>query len=467
MQDVTPVLEHDEHDQSPPVDVTVHNLTDPPSTTPPNVIENATVAQDDEFLSPAEEADCVRRLTALRATNNHPTPTLRPTTTNPLHAYSNPVYSPAPVPCHASVPNVPAVNAPRQQHTSLPSGSQGTKQIRFNVSNNSNGPQATTKSGTINLSIPFPTKFNPDKDNWLLWKSSVEMFIDRIGLNRSILQDQHADLFTMEEHSTVLGVLTQVAPDTDGLWFTKLGLQWAHEAWDELSRSYGQRAAIAVQQKLLDFDNTTQRPGESIKNWVVRLRREVKEISLMGSEVVPSNTHKIKLLRVISTPGNELLFRNFLASVRTRLHLLSLSDLEDELINFEEGLNAEQDHQPTFPYPINNMMHTGSTSNYQRPRMQQPNGNQAPRTYVTFNRKPEWTWRPIFVSTKMATTYGVQAEDLCRICYQAKKPLKGCIHATNTCFELNSEFGQQVVDHLKSNPQLDHVTPQRRVVPGE
>lgn len=68
----------------------------------------------------------------------------------------------------------------------------------------------------------------------MLWKSSVETFVDRIDLDCSILQELHCELLTPDEHSTVFGILTQVAPGTDGLWFTKLGLQWAYQAWDEL-----------------------------------------------------------------------------------------------------------------------------------------------------------------------------------------------------------------------------------------
>ena len=374
------------------------------------------------------------------------------------NAFTNPVFSPDPL--LLANDNVPprqhnASNAQPSQHQRAQSG----KRIRFNVSNNSNGPQASNKSGTINLSIPFPAKFNPDKDNWLLWKSSVEMFIDRIGIDRSILEEQHCELFTPEEHSTVLGILTQIAPETDGLWFTKLGLQWSYQAWDELSRSYGQRAAIAVQQKLLDFDNTSQRPDETIKNWVVRLRREVKEICLMGSELVPSNTHKIKLLRIFPTPGNELLFRNLLASIRTRLHLLTVQQLEEELINFEEGLTAEQQ-----TVQVNQVMHVGS-------KMQQSNKQSRPR--ATYDHKAEWRWRPMripsSVSQKLWDTERRQItlDDVCRICFQAEKTFRGCMHATQACDERGSPFGAQVLDHLKKNPHLDHETPQKRGVnPG-
>ena len=164
---------------------------------------------------------------------------------------SNPVFSPNPLLLANENPSQPRP-APisSSRPAQLPNVQTG-KRIRFNVSSNNNVPQASNKSGTINLSIPFPSTFNPDNDQWLLWRSSVEMFVDRIGIDRSILQEQHCELFTPEEHSTVLGILTQVAPETDGLWFTKLGLQWAYQAWDELARSYGQRAAIAVQQKCL------------------------------------------------------------------------------------------------------------------------------------------------------------------------------------------------------------------------
>ena len=169
---------------------------------------------------------------------------------------SNPVFSPLPVDPRSAAPVSRAVTVSNTE----PARDNSGRLNRFNVSNNTQGTQASNKSGQMNFTIPFPSKFNPETDNLLLWKKSVEMFVERLGLDRAILEQQHTDMFTPEEQCTVIGVLTQIAPETDGLCFTKLGLQWAHQASDELTRSYGERTAIAVQQKLLDFDNTAQRP---------------------------------------------------------------------------------------------------------------------------------------------------------------------------------------------------------------
>jgi hypothetical protein len=382
----------------------------------------------------------------------------------PNISFTNPMYSPRTIDRaiqHLQLSEDPVVVSeshpvsPRQHESD--DRRRSNPRIRYNT--NSSEPRAVSKTGTINLSLPYPAKFDPEKDNWLLWESSVQMFIDRIGLDRSILQQQHTDLFTPEEHSTVLGILTQVSPDTDGLWFIKLGFKWAHEAWDELCKAYGLRADITVQSKLLAFDSSAQRPNESIKNWVVRLHREVKEISLMSSETVPTSTHKIKLLRIQPTQGNELLFRNLLASLRTRLHLLTLTQLEEELINFEEGLNAEQNHHPAIPFPVNNMMLTGHN-------MSTSTQSFANRERATFTHKAGWEWRDIYIPPPIAQQYQIQTEDVCRICFQAKKPLSGCRHATNRCFELQSDFGRQVVAHIQKNPILDHQDPTRRVTPG-
>lgn len=271
--------------------------------------------QPDEFTTPTQRAPAATDLPALSELPLSDIPNInlsaRPSTSvqvqPPHQSYTNPAYSPRTI--QRAVEHLrlsestPVPEAVRNENQT-----RGNPRIRFTTTNTA--PQATSSVGHINLSLKYPDKFNPETDNWILWESSVEMFIDRIGVNRAILQKQHASSYTPEEHSTVLGILQQISPDTDALWFVKLGLQWAYAAWDELKQSYGQRADTSVQQKLIDFDTTCQRPDESIKPWVVRLRREVKEIALMSSESVPVNTHKIKLIRVIPTPGNELLFRN-------------------------------------------------------------------------------------------------------------------------------------------------------------
>lgn len=413
---------------------------------------------EDEFLSPTENQVPARVSTApqlptlspvdnpVRARDAPRIPTSSRPDVRTARAISNPVFSPLPVDPRPTAPVSRAVTVSNTDPTQDNSG----RRIRFNVSNNIQGPQASNKTGNINLTIPFPPKFNPDTDNWLLWKSSVEMFVERLGLDRAILEQQHTDMFTPEEHCTVLGVLTQIAPDTDGLWFTKLGLQWAHQAWEELTRSYGQRTAIAVQQKLLDFDNTAQRPEETIKNWVVRLRREAKEISLMGSELVPHNTHKIKLLRVHPTPGNELLFRNHLASIRTRLHTLTVEQLEEELINFEEGLAAEQQHVPLVMQSTHKMSAMPSASQ---------------KGPATFNHVPTWVWRNIKYEDICLRNHGTKPDDFCLICLQARKGLRGCMHATKDCDHLHTDFGKQVRHYLLRNPHLDHEDASKRAPP--
>jgi hypothetical protein len=127
------------------------------------------------------------------------------------------------------------------------------------------------------------------------------------------------------------------------------------------------------------------------------------------------------------------------------------------LINFEDGLHAEQNHHLVMPYPINNVFHTGYD-------MQQTSASSS-RPLATFTANPTWRWRTITIPQHLHTAYGTQVETVCRICYQAGKSMKGCLHPTNKCNELQSEFGKQVLNFLQQHPELDHTTRSSRVTP--
>ena len=143
----------------------------------------------------------------------------------------------------------------------------------------------------------------------------------------------------------------------------------------------------------------------------------------MGSELVPSNTHKIKLLRVHPTSGNELLFRNHLVSIRTRFHTLTVEQLEEELNNFEKRLAAEQQYAPV-------VMQT--THNMSAPQ----------KTRAKFNCSPNWVWRDPNYADICLRNHGTTPDAFCRICLQAGKGLRGCRHAGKDCNHLQTHFGK-------------------------
>ena len=127
----------------------------------------------------------------------------------------------------------------------------------------------------------------------------------RVRIDPRILQGEFADLFTIEQHATVLSIISETSPEREAQWFSRLHFTHAHLAWTELERAYAPRAELELQAKLEELEDVYQQHNESIRDWTLRLRRLILEVKAMhGDQVVTNTAHKLKLLRVNPIPGS-------------------------------------------------------------------------------------------------------------------------------------------------------------------
>jgi hypothetical protein len=61
------------------------------------------------------------------------------------------------------------------------------------------------------------------------------------------------------------------------------------KAWAQLEKSYGARAELEMQRKLFEFETASQRESETIREWIIRLERQVLELNVMAKEAAREN----------------------------------------------------------------------------------------------------------------------------------------------------------------------------------
>jgi hypothetical protein len=113
--------------------------------------------------------------------------------------------------------------------------------------------------------------------------------------------------------------------------------------WAQLVKEYGRHAQARVHALIRTFDAAAQAPGESIADYVTRLNRLVK--TLQTCKVAPNElNHKLKLLNVLPVlPGSDVQHTHFLGTLHTKLSEISVSDLEQALIDHESAIQRQQD----------------------------------------------------------------------------------------------------------------------------
>jgi hypothetical protein len=211
----------------------------------------------------------------------------------------------------------------------------------------------TAVLGDAKFNVALPPKFNPDKDAWMLWKPQVFGYFDMINLE-GILDPIEGRKYSLQVNKYVIGALQQISPQSDAAWMSSLQLKWGHQAWEQLEKAYGSRAELDLQQKMYDFECAAQRPNESIREWTVRLERQVTELNVMAKEAAKLNiagynesrdvavyasSHKFSLLHVLIEEQSQ---EAFMATLRVKLHEMSVSEVESALITYEQGRKVQR-----------------------------------------------------------------------------------------------------------------------------
>jgi hypothetical protein len=211
----------------------------------------------------------------------------------------------------------------------------------------------TATMGNAKFTVAMPPKFNPDVNTWMLWKPQAMNYFDMIGLE-GVLDAVKGHTYDLQTNRYVIGALQQISPEQDAAWMSTLQLKFAYQAWEQLEKAYGSRAELDMQKKLFEFESSAQRATESVREWTIRLERQVTELNVMSKEAAKENvmgyneqrdtavyesTHKFRLLNVrIDNQPHEA----FIATLRCQIYSMSVKDVETALISYEQGRQVQQ-----------------------------------------------------------------------------------------------------------------------------
>jgi hypothetical protein len=190
-----------------------------------------------------------------------------------------------------------------------------------------------------------------------------------VGLE-GILDEVTGHEYTLQVNRYAIGTLQQISPSQDAAWMSTLRLNFAYQAWEQLKKAYGSRAELDMQKKLFEFESAAQRDTESVREWTIRLERQVTELNVMSKEAAKENvmgynaqrdtavyesTHKFRLLNVkIDNQSHEA----FIATLRCQIYGMDVKDVETALITYEQGrevqraLNSAAGGASTSMYPM-------------------------------------------------------------------------------------------------------------------
>jgi hypothetical protein len=122
---------------------------------------------------------------------------------------------------------------------------------------------ATIQDSNARFTISYPPRFKPNETNWILWVPQLERLFHRVQLDPTILSRSHAHLFSSAQHASALSIVSEIAPERESAWFSRLNFVYAHSAWDELKHAYAPRA------KIEDLENIAQSETEYIREWTL------------------------------------------------------------------------------------------------------------------------------------------------------------------------------------------------------
>jgi hypothetical protein len=211
----------------------------------------------------------------------------------------------------------------------------------------------TASVGNSKFNVAMPPKFNPDEHSWMLWRPQVVSYFEMIGLE-GILDEKTGDDFSLQVNRYAIGTLQQISPSQDAAWMSTLRLRYAYEAWDQLQKAYGSRAELDMQKKLFEFESAAQRENESVREWAIRLERQVTELNVMAKEaakedVMGYNEHRdtavyesIHKFRLLNVRIDDQSYESFIAALRCQIFNMDVKEVETALITYEQGRDVQR-----------------------------------------------------------------------------------------------------------------------------
>jgi hypothetical protein len=160
--------------------------------------------------------------------------------------------------------------------------------------------------------------------------------------------------YSLQVNRYAIATMQQISPPQDAAWMSTLRLEFAYQAWSQLTKAYGSHAELDMQRKLFEFESASQRENESVRDWTIRLDRQVTELNVLSKEAAKDNvmgynalrdtavyesTHKFRLLNVrIDNQSHEA----FVATLRCQIFGMSIKEVETALITYEQGRDVQR-----------------------------------------------------------------------------------------------------------------------------
>jgi hypothetical protein len=134
-----------------------------------------------------------------------------------------------------------------------------------------------------------------------------------------------------------------------------------------------------MQRKLLEFETASQRETETVREWIIRLERQVLELNVMAKEAARDNllgydeqrdtavyesSHKLKLLNVrVESQVHEVFWQACVHRYIDAIYGMSLRDVEDALITYEQGRQVQSALRSAGSAPVYNTQVAGTGRN--------------------------------------------------------------------------------------------------------
>jgi hypothetical protein len=105
---------------------------------------------------------------------------------------------------------------------------------------------------------------------------------------------------------------------------------------------------------MFEFESAAQRENETVREWTIRLERQVTELNVMAKEAakedvmgynehrdtaVYESTHKFRLLNVRI---DDHAYESFIATLRCQVFSLDVNEVETALITYEQGRDVQR-----------------------------------------------------------------------------------------------------------------------------
>jgi hypothetical protein len=287
------------------------------------------------------------------------------------------------------------------------------------------------------FTLPLPDALNParDKLDWYRWEPKVRSFYESIGFSEIMDQEKAiAYGYGQSDHSRCIRFLLEMIPaeDADHFVAERTTYNTMYAIWEQLVKEYGRHAKARVHALIRTFDAICQHSGETVGEYVMRLSRLVK--TLKTCKEPPSElSHKLKLLNILPVlPGSEVQHTHFLGTLHNKLHEISVSDLEQDLIDHESAIMRQQD------------------ADILTARMNAVPGDRAPPMFPVSTGVPKLRY-PL---SRPPAGNGPQ----CCICWNDASPdikRKYKDHGTKRCPNYNAAVGRAVTKWLTDNPKRD------------